>query len=51
VHGDVNFNTPVGRALKRRFRDAFYVDNDVWKRAVVDRAVEMTGCALAGLAG
>jgi hypothetical protein len=51
IHGDVNFNTPVGRALKRRFRDAFYIDNDVWKRAIVDRSVEMTGCALAGLAG
>jgi hypothetical protein len=51
AHGDINFDTPVGRALKRRFRDAFYVDTDVWKRAVVDRVVEMTGNALAGLAG
>nr|MDQ6926717.1 M14 family metallopeptidase [Candidatus Eremiobacteraeota bacterium] len=51
AQGDINFDTPVGRALKRRFRDAFYVDVDAWKRAVVDRAVEMTGHALAGLAG
>ena len=51
AHGDINFDTPVGRALKRRFRDAFYVDTDVWKRAIVDRSVEMVGCALAGLAG
>ena len=51
LHGDVNFDTPVGRALKRRFRDAFYVDTDAWKRSIVDRSVEMTGQALAGLAG
>ena len=51
AHGDANFNTPVGRALKRRFRDAFYVDTDAWKRAIVERAVQMTGQALAGLAG
>jgi hypothetical protein len=51
VHGTANFDTPVGRALKRRMRDAFYVDTDFWKRSILDRAVEMTGCALAGLAG
>jgi hypothetical protein len=51
AHGDINFDTPVGRALKRRFRDAFYIDTDTWKRAIVDRSVEMTGMALAGLAG
>ncbi len=50
LHGDVNFDTPIGRALKRRFRDAFYVDTDAWKRSIVERAVEMTGQALAGLA-
>ena len=50
AHGDINFDTPVGRAIKRRFRDAFYVDTDVWKRAIVERAVEMTGNAIAGLA-
>lgn len=50
AHGDIHFDTPVGRAVKRRFRDAFYVDTDAWKRAVVDRAFEMTGQALAGLA-
>ncbi len=50
AHGDVSFDTPVGRAIKRRFRDAFYVDTDAWKRCVYDRAVEMTGAALAGLA-
>ena len=51
AHGDAYFDTPVGRALKRRFRDAFYVDTDAWKRCIVERAVEMTGNALAGLAG
>jgi hypothetical protein len=51
AQGDAYFDTPVGRALKRRFRDAFYVDTDPWKRCIVDRAVEMTGNALAGLAG
>ena len=50
AHGDVNFDTPVGRALKRRFRDAFYVDTDAWKKCIVDRSVQMTGNALAGLA-
>jgi hypothetical protein len=49
--GDSYFKTPVGRALKRRFRDAFFVDTDPWKRCIVERAVEMTGSALAGLAG
>jgi hypothetical protein len=49
-HGDANFDTPVGRALKRRFRDAFYVDTDAWKRAIVERGLEITGAALAGLA-
>ena len=51
AHGDANFDTPVGRAIKRRFRDAFYVDEHGWKRSVVDRSLEMTGEALAGLAG
>ena len=51
AHGDINFDTPVGRAVKRRFRDAFFVDSDAWKRCIVDRSVEMTGNALAGLAG
>ena len=51
LHGDVNFDTPVGRAIKRRFRDAFYVDTHAWKRSIVDRSLEMTGHALAGLAG
>lgn len=50
AHGDINFDTPVGRAIKRRFRDAFYVDTDAWKRSVVERSMEMTGQALAGLA-
>lgn len=50
AHGHTSFDTPVGRAIKRRFRDAFYVDEDGWKRAVIDRATEMTGAALAGLA-
>jgi hypothetical protein len=50
AHGDINFDTPVGRAIKRRFRDAFYVDTDAWKRSVVERTVEMTGQAIAGLA-
>ncbi|MEO8935219.1 MAG: M14 family metallopeptidase [Burkholderiaceae bacterium] len=50
AHGDINFDTPVGRAIKRRFRDAFYVDTESWKRSVVERTVEMTGQALAGLA-
>ncbi len=50
AHGDVNFDTPVGRTLKRRFRDAFYVDTDAWKKCIVDRSFEMTGHALAGLA-
>ncbi len=49
-HGDINFDSPVGRAIKRRFRDAFYVDNDAWKRKVADRGLEMTDHALAGLA-
>ena len=49
LHGNVD-ESPVGRAVKRRFRDAFYVDTDAWKRCIVERSVEMTNQALAGLA-
>ena len=51
MHGDINFHMPVGRAIKRRFRDVFYIDTVAWKKSVVDRALEITGEALAGLAG
>ncbi len=50
LHGDINFDSPVGRAIKRRFRDAFYVDTELWKRKVLERAIEMTDLGLAGLA-
>lgn len=37
--------------IKRELRDAFYVDTDEWKRAVVRQAREAVGQAIEGLAG
>ena len=38
-----------GRALKRRMRDAFYCDWPDWRRMIVERGLEMTRRAIAGL--
>jgi len=43
-------NSGLGRTLKRRMRDAFFCDFDDWRAMVVDRALEMAGKGLAGLA-
>ena len=49
VHGDPA--SPMGRAIKRQFRDAFYCDADDWKELVWERAVEILRRGFAGLAG
>lgn len=47
-YGDVS--SPLGKEIKRQFRDSLYVDTDEWKSEVVERAREMVAKALAGLA-
>lgn len=47
-HGD-RASEP-GRAIERRMRDAFYVDEDDWKEKVCMRAKEVLDRALAGIA-
>ena len=48
IHGDPG--SAQGQAIKRQLRDAFYGDDDPWKQAVWDRAVETQRQALRGLA-
>jgi len=40
-----------GAAIKRRVRDAFYTDTEVWKQRVVEQALEAAQQAVRGLAG
>lgn len=47
-HGDRTSET--GRAIERRMRDAFYVDEDDWKEKICMRAKEVLDRALAGIA-
>ena len=49
VHGDPA--TPMGRAIKRQIRDAFYCDADDWKELVWERAVDILRKGFVGLAG
>ncbi|MCA9544712.1 MAG: M14 family metallopeptidase, partial [Myxococcales bacterium] len=49
VHQYVDMTHPPCQELKARMRAAFYVETDAWKRAVVDRCVEVVGWALAAL--
>ena len=50
---EVHPETPAPQrdAIKRRMRDAFYVDTDEWKQRIVEQALEAARQALAGLAG
>jgi hypothetical protein len=48
VHGDPG--SAQGQAIKRQIRDAFYGDDEAWKQAVWDRAVETQRLAITGLA-
>jgi hypothetical protein len=41
----------LGRQIKRALRDAFYIDDDAWKRQVVEQAREVAHEAVRGLAG
>ena len=47
IHGAVD--SPVGAKIKAAIRDAFYGDDDAWKRDVYDRAVEIYRKTAAGL--
>jgi len=42
--------TPLGEAIKRDIRDAFYVDEDRWKEMVWSRSRQVVGWAMQGLA-
>jgi hypothetical protein len=48
VHGKLD--TPEGRAIKARIRQAFYPDKNDWRRMVWERAVEVTRRMADGLA-
>ena len=47
AHGEVD--SPLGAEIKAAIRDAFYGDDDEWKEAVYDRAVEIYRKTAAGL--
>ena len=47
IHGEVD--SPLGLEIKAAIRDAFYGDDDAWKDAVYDRAVEIYRKTAAGL--
>ncbi len=47
IHGEVD--SPLGAGIKAAIRDAFYGDDDAWKEAVYDRAVEIYRKTAAGL--
>jgi predicted deacylase len=49
LHGTLD--SPLGRLIKARIKDAFYPEDDAWRGAVLDRAREVVGKALKGLAG
>ena len=49
AHGDLD--SAEGRAIKARLRDAFYPDEDEWKRLVWERGVDVVGRAFAHLGG
>ena len=38
-------------SIRRQIRDAFYTDTDVWKKRIVDQALEAAQQALKGLRG
>lgn len=48
AHGNVD--SPQGRRIKQALRDAFYVDDTAWKRAVVTRLLEIVERVREGLA-
>lgn len=42
-------DSPLGRTIKRQIREAFYGEDDAWKRGVFERGLEITRKAFAGL--
>ena len=51
LHARGKLDSAQGRAIKQRLREVFYVDTDAWKKQVIERADELTGKAIANLAG
>jgi len=49
IHGDPQ--SPQGREIKQRVRDAFYGDKDDWKSMIFEQAIAAERNALRGLAG
>jgi hypothetical protein len=48
LHGDPN--SPEGRAIKRKIRDAFYQDKDDWKEMILARSLDIVARAADNLA-
>lgn len=51
VHARGDLASPLGQQLKRKIRDAFYVDTAPWKAAVFGRAADFALRAFRGLEG
>lgn len=51
LHARGDLDSPLGRALKRLMRDAFYTDTRPWKAAVYGRAADFALRSFRGLAG
>ena len=49
IHGSLD--SPEGRAIKARIRQAFYPDKNDWRRMVWERVVDVTRRMTKGLAG
>ncbi len=51
LQGHPHTDAGTHQAIKQRMRDAFYVDTDEWKNAIVSQARDAAGQAVKGLAG
>ncbi|MFN4164484.1 MAG: M14 family metallopeptidase [Ferrovibrio sp.] len=50
LHARGDVNSPLGKQLKQKIRDAFYTDTPAWKAAVYGRAADFALRAFRGLA-
>ncbi|WP_300303818.1 M14 family metallopeptidase [Ferrovibrio sp.] len=50
LHAKGDLNSPLGKQLKQKIRDAFYTDTSPWKAAVFGRAADFALRAFRGLA-
>jgi hypothetical protein len=51
LHARGDLNSPLGKQLKQKIRDAFYTDTPAWKAAIHGRAADFALRAFRGLAG